>query len=160
MNNNDFEAKEKLLGNAAAKALTASFQNQIKKIFDRRSGNLDKTNVRPRYKEGRLDRLVISSPKYSFTTHYGSSKKGTTPETTRKGSDVRSFSRHLENSVMDNQVKAYHRSGGTVKAHVKGIDYKATNHIVKAFRATNALNVLATQLGSSRAVLIVSQIDF
>jgi len=160
MDNNDFEAKERLLGNAAAKALTASFRNQIKKTFDRRTGELDKTNVRARYKEGRLDRLVVNSPRYSFTTHFGSDKKGDTGETNRKGTEVRSFSRHLKNSVMDRDVKAHSRTGGTVKAHVKGIDYKATDHIAKAFRATNALNVLATQLGSSRAVLIVSQIDF
>jgi len=156
----DFEAEEKKIGTAAGKALTASFQNQIKKMFDRRSGNLEKTNVRPRYKEGRLDRLVISSPKYSFTTHYGSDKKGDTPETTRKSAEVRSFARHLENSVMDHQVKAHTRAGGTVQAHIKGIDYRATNHIAKALKATNALEVLGTQLGNNRAIKILSSFDW
>lgn len=160
MDTTDFEAEEKKIGSAAGRALTASFQNQIKKTFDRRSGNLDKTNVRPRYRDGRLDRLVISSPKYSFTTHYGSSKKGDTPETTRKSSEVRSFARHLENSVMDHQVKAHTRSGGTVKAHIKGIDYRATNHITKALKATNALQVLGTHLGNNRAIKILSSFDW
>lgn len=160
MDSNDFQSQEKRLGSAAAKALTASFKNQIQKTFDRRTGALDETNVTARYKDGRLDRLVINSPKYSFTTHFGSEKKGDTGETNRKGTDVISFSRHLKNSVEDHSVKAHYRAGGVVKAHVKGIDYKATNHIAKAFRATNALHVLATQLGSSRAVLITSQIDF
>lgn len=160
MENNDFEAHEKKIGSAAARALSASFRNQIKKSFDRRTGALEKTNVRARYKEGRLDRLTINSPKYSFTTHYGSAKKGTTKETNRRSTEVRSFARHLENSVIDHEVKAHSRAGGKVKAHIKGINYRATDHIAKAFRATNALDVLATELGSSRAVKILSQFDW
>lgn len=160
MENADFEANEKKIGNAAARALGASLQNQIKKTFDRRTGSLEKTNVRARYKDGRLDRLTINSPKYSFTTHYGSNKKGDTKETKRKATEVRSFERHLDNSIVEHTVKAHSRAGGTVKAHIKGIDYKATDHIAKAFRATNALNVLATELGNSRAVKIISQFDW
>lgn len=160
MDNNNLEAHEKKIGAAAARALKASFLNQIKKTFDSRTGALEKTNVRARYREGRLDRLIINSPKYSFTTHYGSAKKGDTKQTNRSPTAVRSFARHLENSVVDHQVKAHSRAGGTVKAHIKGINYKATDHIAKVFRATNALDVLATELGNSRAVKILSQFDW
>lgn len=162
MENTDLEAFEKKIGGAAAKALTASLRDQIQKTFDRRTGtgSLDKSVFNARYKDGRLDRLVMNSPVYSFTSHFGSDKKGNTAATNRKATEVRSFSRHLKKSVVEHPVKSHSRKGGAVKAHIKGIEYKAKNHIAKAFRATNALNVLSTNLGTSRAIIITSQIDF
>jgi hypothetical protein len=130
----DIEAKERAAGLKAAAALRAAYRMQIKSTFKRNSGTLEKSNISPRYRQGRLDRLVITSPHYSFKNHFGSTKKGMTPVHSRKGKPV--------------------------KAHSKNRQYKAFNHIALALKATNALEQLATDLGNNRAVLITSQIDF
>lgn len=154
----NIEAEERKAGNLAKNALKAALISQIKSTFHRRSGTLEKSTVNSRMRDGRLDRLILNSPKYSFTQHFGSSLTGTQKTTERKGASVKSFQRHLEGMVTP--VNAYERQGGIVKAFHKNINYKAQNHIAKALKQTNALDVLATSLGQNRVVLITSQIDF
>jgi hypothetical protein len=154
----DIEAEERKAGSVARAALRSSLLNQIKKTFSKRSGALEKSTVNARYKVGRLDRLVINTPKYSFTQHYGSSKTGTQKETSRKATSVKSFSRFIAGNTAT--VKAHDRKGGSVTAFNKNEPYKATDHISRAFKQTNALEVLATSLGQNRITNITSQIDF
>ena len=154
----DIEAEERKAGSIARLALKASLINQIKSTFDRRSGALEKTTVNAKYKNGSLDRLTISSPKYSFTQHFGSSLTGTQKATERKGTSVKSFERHLEGLAV--QVKSHDRKGTSVRAMRKNEPYKATSHISKALNQTNALENLATAIGKNRIVLVTSQIDF
>jgi hypothetical protein len=154
----NIEAEERKAGNLAKNALKASLISQIKSTFHRRSGTLEKSTVNSRMRDGRLDRLILNSPKYSFTQHFGSSLTGTQKATERKGTSVKSFQRHLEGKVAS--ISAYERQGGTVKAFNKNIGYRTHNHISRALKQTNALDVLATSLGQNRVVLITSQIDF
>lgn len=158
MANVDIEANERKAGSAARGALKASLLSEIRSTFKRRSGNLEKSNVTAKYKEGRLDRLVLNSPHYSFKNHYGSSLTGTQEATDRNGAAVKSFQRHLQGKTV--QVQAHQRDGGNVRSLRKNRDYKAHNHIAKALKQTNALETLATALGENRMVLITSQIDF
>jgi len=154
----DFEALERKAGNTARTALKASLINQIQRTFHRRTGGLLKSTVLARYKEGRLDRLVLNSPKYSFTQHFGSSLPGTQKPTERKGTSVKSFQRHLEG--MATTVKSFDRKGGSVKGFNKNEPYNTHDHLSRALKQTPALENLATALGNHRAVLIASQIDF
>jgi len=159
MDKSNFQAEERKAGNKAAAALRGAFRSKIQSTFHRRTGAMqDKSTVTPRYRDGVLDRLVLASPRYSFIHHFGSTKTGKTGSLQRDGADVKSFTRHLEGMVR--QVSAHKRSGGFVVAHNKGIDYKSKNHISEALKATNALEVLATELGENRIVNISSQIDF
>lgn len=134
MLDSDFEAKERAAASKAASALRAAYRTQITSTFKRGSGKLEKSNFLPRFRTGRLDRLVLTSPHYSFKNHFGSTKKGITPTHSRKGKPV--------------------------KGHSKNRTYKGYNHIAEALKATNALEQLATDLGQNRAVLITSQINF
>jgi len=154
----NIEALERQAGNVARTALKASLINQIQRTFHRRTGTLLKSTVLARYKEGRLDRLVLNSPKYSFTQHFGSSLPGTQKPTERKGSSVKSFQRHLEGMVTE--VDAHERKGSSVKGFNKNEPYGTHNHLSRALKQTPALENLATALGNHRAVLIASQIDF
>jgi hypothetical protein len=154
----DIEQEERKAGTIARIALKASLISKIKATFNRRSGTLEKSTVLARYKQARLDRLVINSPKYSFTQHFGSTKTGTQKATTRNAANVKSFQRHLNEKVT--QVGAHSRSGGTVSAFNKKERYSATNHIARALQQTNALEVLATSLGKNRITNITSQIEF
>jgi hypothetical protein len=154
----DIEAEERKAGKIAAAALKASLINQIKRTFHRRTGTMEKSTVLPRYKDARLDRLVLQMPRYSFQQHFGSSLTGTQKATERKGTSVKSFQRHLEGLVT--QVESHDRSGGPVKAMRKNIKYSAHDHISRALKQTAALENLATALGKNRMVLITSQIDF
>jgi hypothetical protein len=154
----NIEAEERKAGNIAKNALKVSLITQIQGSFHRRSGGMEESTVNSQMKDGRLDRLVINTPKYSFTQHFGTSLTGTQKPTERKGASVKSFQRHLEGKV--SSVSAHVRTGGSVKAFNKNIDYKASNHIAKALKQTNALEVLATSLGENRIVLVTSQINF
>lgn len=154
----NIEAEERKAGNIAKNALKASYLTQIKSTFHRRSGALEKSTVNSRMKDGRLDRLIINSPDYSFKQHFGSSLTGTQKATERKGATVKTFERHLNGKAVS--VSAYERQGGSVKAFNKNIGYRTHNHIARALKQTNALEVLATSLGENRVVLITSQIDF
>lgn len=154
----NFLEEEKQAANIARKALKASLISEIKRSFNRRSGALEKSNVTSRFKEGRLDRLVINTPKYSFTQHYGSEKSGTQKPTERKGTNVKSFQRHLEGMV--SEVKAHERKGGSVVGFNKNEPYNAHDHLGRALKQNNALETLATSLGQSRATLITSKIRF
>ncbi|MFW0737572.1 hypothetical protein [Flavobacterium sp. T12S277] len=154
----NFEVEEKKAGNIARSALKTSYLNQVRTTFKRHLGNLEKSNFSARYREGRLDRLVLVTPGYSFKSHFGSSKTGAQKESNRKSSNVKSFSRHTNGKTI--QISAHLRKGGTVKAFNKNRDYTATDHISKALRATNALENLATALGNNRIVVVTSQIDF
>lgn len=158
MEHKDIGAEEKKAGKAAAAALKAALVNEIKSTFNRRSGKLEKTTVTARYKYDRLDRLVMSSPKYSFTQHFGSQLAGAQKATVRKGTSVKSFSRHIKGGTA--QVRGYDRKGGLVKAMNKNERYKAHNHISRALSKTSALNTLADALGQNRSVLVTSQINF
>lgn len=131
----NFEAKERAAGLKAAVSLRAAYRTQINSTFNRgKSGKLEKSTFTPRYREGRLDRIVLSTPHYSFKNHFGSTKKG--------------------------ETKTHSRNGKPVRGHSKNRDYKAHNHIALAFKSTNALEQLATDLGENRIVLITSQIQF
>ena len=154
----NIEAEERKAGSIARVALKASLINQIKRTFHRRTGTLEKSTVNANYKVGRLDRLTLNMPRYSFQQHFGSSLTGTQKETERKGTSVKSFQRHLEGMV--SEVKSHDRKGGSVRAMRKNIKYGAHDHISRALKQTNALEKLATALGKNRAVLITSQIDF
>jgi len=154
----NFLEEEKKAGNVARLALKQSLISQIKKSFKKRSGTLEKSNVTTRYVDGRLDRLVINTPKYSFTQHYGSKKPGTQKPTERKATSVKSFQRHLEGMVTE--VDAHERKGTTVKGFLKNEPYPAHEHLSRALKQTNALEVLATALGESRAALVTSKIYF
>jgi hypothetical protein len=156
--NFDFQAHEKKAGSAAARSLAASLKSEINSVFKRRSGTMAKSGVTARYKEGRLDRLVLNSPHYSFKQHFGSSKTGVTDVTLRKVTSVSSFSRQIEGKIQT--VAAHTRSGGSVARHNKNINYKSTDHIAKALNRTNALQTLATELAENRMVEITSQISF
>jgi deferrochelatase/peroxidase EfeB len=154
----DIEAQERKAGSIARAALRASLLNQIRQTFRKRSGALEKSTVNARYKVGRLDRLVINTPKYSFTQHYGSTKTGTQKETSRKATSVKSFSRFFNGQ--NQEVQSHTRAATTVKAFNKNEPYNAKNHIARALNQTNALQVLATSLGENRITNITSQIDF
>lgn len=158
MANFDQEANERKAGSVARAALRASLLAQIKSTFNRRSGALEKSNVNARYREGRLDRLVMNSPHYSFKQHFGSSLSGTQKTTDRKEASVKTFQRHLKGATV--QIKAHDRKGGNVRSLRKNIQYKAHNHIAKALQETSALENLATALGENRMVTITSQINF
>ncbi len=158
METQDIAQFERKAGQTASIILTASLRSHIGSTFKRRTGAMAKTNVKPRYKDGRLDRLIINSPHYSFKHHFGSVKKGKTMSTRRRESQIKAFTRHIGSVTI--AVKAHKRKGGHVSSHVKNIDYKATNHIAKSLQTTNALENLATTLAENRAVLITSQIDF
>lgn len=134
MQDSNFEAKERAAALKATAALRAAYRTQVTSTFKRKTGKLEKSTFTPRFRTGRLDRIVLNSPHYSFKNHFGSTKKGITPAHTRKGKPV--------------------------KAHSKNRQYKAHNHIAEAFKATNALEQLATDLGQNRIVQITSQIDF
>lgn len=156
--NFDFQAHEKKAGSAAARALSASLKSEINSVFKRRSGAMAKSGVTTRYKDGRLDRLVLNSPHYSFKHHYGSTKSGVTGVTLRKATSVSPFVRHLNGQGVF--VSAFNRSGGAVARHNKNIDYKSTDHIAKALKKTNALESLATELAENRMVEITSNFNF
>lgn len=158
MPDSEFFNRERSAGNKAASTLRVSVRSKIKEIFQSRSGNLEKSNVSARYRDGFLDRLVLAMPKYSFTSHFGSTLSGTTQATSRKPSSVNTFTRHLKSG--DVSVQAHSRKATNVVAHIKGINYKAKNHIADALNQTNALEQLATDLGENRMVEIASQIDF
>jgi hypothetical protein len=152
------EAEERKAGRRAAATLRNDFRNLIRNSFKSRSGKLEKSTVTARYKEARLDRLVISQPSYSFQSHFGSTKSGTQGVTTRKGADVKGFNRHVNGKTV--QVSSYNRAGGKVKAFNKNRNYNAYNHIARALQSTKALETLATDLGNNRITQITSQINF
>lgn len=154
----NIEAEERKAGNIARLALRQSLLNQIQSTFKRRTGTLEETNVTARFKDARLDRLVLVSPRYSFQQHFGSRLVGTQKTTERKGAAVKSFKRHLKGKV--SQVSGHERKGGFVRAMKKNEPYTATNHIAKALKQTNALEDLATAIGKNRIVLVTSQIEF
>ena len=156
--NSDFLQKERIAGNKAAASLRQSFRSKINEAFRSVSGEMAKSTVTARYRDGRLDRLVLKSPHYSFKQHFGSSLSGTTPQTERRQTQVSAFTRYVNGETQ--QVQAHTRKATTIKAHVKGIDYKATNHIAEALKQTPALETLATELGENRIVEITSKIDF
>ena len=157
-NNSNFEADERKAARKATRALTTSIRSVTKSTFNRVSGDMEESRVASRFRDARLDRLVMTAPHYSFKWHFGSSKSGVTKTQQRSPGDVKSFVRHLNGKSV--QVNAHNRAGGSVSAHVKNINYKGRNHIADALNATNALETLATDLGENRIVDITSQIDF
>lgn len=158
MENRNIEAEERKAGSKAARELRGALRSEISSVFKRRTGGLDKSNVTARYRDARLDRLVITSPHYSFKEHFGSSLSGNTPGHSRKPGNVKSFQRHLAGRTIP--VAAHTRSGGAVASHNKGRNYESRNHIAKALNTSNALEELATALGNNRIVDITSRITF
>lgn len=157
-NNLNFEAEERKAGRKAATTLRKDIRSQIQRFFHERSGDLAKSTVTSRYKDGQLDRLVLNMPRYSFQSHFGSTKTGIQKPTSRKGAEVKGFQRHVKGKTID--VQSYTRSGGNVVGFNKNRNYRAYNHIARVLQQTKALEVLATDLGNNRAILITSQIDF
>lgn len=152
------EQKEREAGQRAAVALKTALRAKIGSTFKKRSGLLSKSTVSAKYREGRLDRLTIQSPHYSFKLHFGAAQKAKTPSFDREQHDVNSFSRVV--SGKNQTVKAHKRKNSKISAHAKGVKYKAYNHIADAIKSSNALEVLATELSENRAVKISSQINF
>lgn len=153
------QTSDRKAGSAAANSLRAAFRTSIKSTFKRRTGTMEKTNVSARYRDFNLDRLTVTSPHYSFKSHFGSTKTGTTPAVSRSGASVQSFTRHINGKNVT--VSAFSRSGGNVTNHRKGMRYKAYRHLSNAMRmAQPALEKLATELSENRAVIVVSKIDF
>lgn len=152
------EALEQKAARVASSTLQAALRSQIGTAFKRRTGMLENTGVRSVFRDGRLDKLTISSPHYSFKLHFGSVKTGKNKGLDRKGGSVRAYTRVVLNKTQ--RIENYRRSGSRVIAHDKKIDYKAHNHIAKALTSTSALQDLATALGNNRAVQISSQISF
>jgi hypothetical protein len=158
MQDPNFEAKERAAGLKAAAALRGAYRNIVKSTFKRKSGTEEKSNFSPRFREGRLDRIVMQAPHYSFKKHYGSTKTGTNKASKRSAHAVKAHTRQYEGMVRT--VRAHNRRATTVGPYKKNIDYKAYNHIAMALKASNALNQLATELGQNRIISITSQIDF
>lgn len=155
----NIQSLERKAGSAAANSLRAAFRVSIKTTFKRRSGAMEKSNVSAKYRDGNLDRLVHTAPHYSFKSHFGSTKTGTTPALSRSGASVKSFSRHINGKTVP--VNSFSRSGGQVTNHRKGMRYKAYGHLSNAMRAAQpALEKLATELADNRAIIVVSKIDF
>lgn len=153
----DFLQREKQAGQKASGLLRRELRAEIQSVFKKISGNMEKSNVTARYRDGRLDRLVLSSPHYSFKHHYGSVKTGKTRTKIRSGGPVKSFVRQYEGMVRP--VRAHIRKAAVVPQHNKGIDYKSYNHIAEAIKKSNVLEILATDLAENRAVDIVSKIS-
>ncbi|UOX35328.1 hypothetical protein LXD69_07355 [Flavobacterium sediminilitoris] len=146
-------------GNAAANKLRAAFRTAIKSTFNRRTGKMYKTNVTAKYRSDNLDRLTLTSPRYSFQNHFGSSKTGTTGNTSRSGGQVKSYTRHVNGKAVT--VPSFNRSAATVSSHKKNRQYRKYGHLAIAMRASQpALEQLATDLAENRAVVVISKIDF
>lgn len=158
MFNPEFQAQERKAASKARSSLNVSLRTSIKRKFKSRSGKMEKSNITSRFRDGRLDRLVLNSPHYSFKAHFGSSLSGRTNETDRSATNVQSFIRKIKSKSI--AVQAHSRRATRVAAHNKGINYKAYNHIADALKSSNALEQLATDLGTNRIVQIASQIDF
>jgi hypothetical protein len=71
----DFLQREKTAGQKAARSIRNQLRREIKSDFKKRSGLMAQTGVRSLTKFGQLDRLTITSPKYSFIHHFGYSRK-------------------------------------------------------------------------------------
>ena len=69
------ESREKAAGQKAARSIRSKLRGEINTLFERRTGRLHKTSVSAKTKYGQLDRLTITSPKYSFIHHFGYSRK-------------------------------------------------------------------------------------
>ena len=96
----NIQSLERKAGSAAASFLRAVFRTSIKSTFKRRTGAMEKSNVSAKYRDGNLDRLVHTAPHYSFKSHFGSTKTGTTPALSRSGASVKSFSRHINGKTV------------------------------------------------------------
>lgn len=64
-------AAEKRIGKTAAKKLTSEMRTVIRLSTEKRTGDAELTDVRAKYKNERLQRLVIQAPHYVFKLHYG-----------------------------------------------------------------------------------------
>lgn len=154
----DIESLERQAARRASAALRSSIVAEVGSTFSRRSGLMARSSVQSRFRDGRLDRLALVMPHYSFKLHFGSDKRGNTPSTTRRKASVKEFRRTVLG--VGQTVRPHERGGGSVRAHVKNINYRAFNHIARAMSRTNALEQLATDLSENRAVVITSQIQF
>lgn len=155
----DFMSQERAAGKKAASSLRANFRSEIKSTFQRRSGALGKTTVSSKYRNQGLDRLTLTTPHYSFKLHFGSSKQGDQKETTRSGSEVKSFRRHLKGSSII--VSSFPRRGGKVSAHKKNETYNPHGHLSRAMsKSQSALETLASELAENRIIQITSKINF
>lgn len=154
----EFSVRERQAGSKAASSLRVTFRIFIKSRFDRRSGLMEKSTVTAKYRDQRLDRLILKAPHYSFKQNFGSTLRGTTEETHRRETNVKSFTRHVAGRSVE--VSPHTRGAATISAHIKGINYKVHNHISAALKSTKALETLANDLGVNRIVDITSQIDF
>lgn len=152
----EFLQREKQAGQRASSLLGRELRSEISSVFKKETGQMEKSNVTPRYRDGRLDRLVLTSPHYSFKLHYGSVKSGKTKTKVRSGGPVRAHVRQYEGMVRT--VRAHVRKRSIIPQHNKNIDYKGYNHIAQAIKKSNVMEVLATDLAENRAVDIVSKI--
>jgi len=158
MVSDDFQRKEKSAGRKATASLGTALRSEIGSTFNRQTGSMEESRFSSKFRDGRLDRIVLTSPHYSFKSHFGSSLSGQTKGFQRKAANVKSFVRHVRGVAQT--VEAHTREGGSVRSFTKNRTYKAYNHISSALNATPALQNLATALGENRIVDIVSQIHF
>jgi hypothetical protein len=73
--NQNWQELERRAATRAAAALRSSMRSVIGETFTKRSGQMEESNVSARFKNGLVDRLVITSPRYSFIEHYGFEQK-------------------------------------------------------------------------------------
>lgn len=159
MENQDISSLERAAGMKVASQIRSNLRSTISSVFKKRTGLLLKSGVRARFKKGCLDRITISSPKYSFMGNYGSIKNGQTPEYTRKSSSVKAFVRRGNGRVQN--VSSFTRRGGSVKAHSKNQKYHPYGHLAEAMRKSKpALEELATSLANHRAIQVTSHLKF
>lgn len=152
--NLNWQEQEKAAGSKAASSLGSSLRSVMSEKFNLRTGQMQRTTVRPRYIGGQLDRLVITSPHYSFIRHYGFSANEKVKAHTRPGTFVRAYSR----GGFVKMVQGYARGGGAVKSFTRNVSLEGAGHISEAIERSNVLETLADDLASSRAVNVISKI--
>jgi plasmid stabilization system protein ParE len=67
----DMFAAEKRIGKTAASKLQSELRTVIRLLAEKKSGEAQASRVTPKYKNERLQRIVIQSPHYVFKLHYG-----------------------------------------------------------------------------------------
>lgn len=156
---NNWQDKENRSGRKAAALLKNALRSRISQKFKRRSGAMDRTNVSAIFRQGRLDRLAITSPKHSFIQHFGYSEPNENVKaTTRKPGFVKSYFR--DGVMTGRSVRNYSRKGGFVSHYTRNISNENKDHISDALNSSNILENLASELGENRAVFVTSQINF
>lgn len=155
MANDNWQEIEKRAGLKAARALRNALRSEISRAFRNRSGQIRKTNVSARFNRGLLDRLVITSPRYSFPQHYGYHWPDEVVKPhNRRANSVKS---HFRGGALGTGkiISSYFRKGSRVFSYRRDIENKPKEHFSAAIIDSNILETLATDLAESRSVKII-----